>query len=454
MQINKIIFENINNLKGKHTIDFSSAPLSEAGMFAIVGPTGSGKSTILDVITLALFNRIPRFKKPLTKTEMEGSGSVMTRHTTQSSATVDFSVKNQLYTSKWEVSRTRTGTLKDYHMEIYEHSTGEFMDLKKSAVPKTNEKIIGLDYDQFIKSIILSQGQFAKFLKANSNERGLLLENITGSSIYRRIGQKAFEKNKKLKEEIESFKMRQADVELISEEELESINKEITLATKTVEELSTIIKSYAEFKQLKTEATKLKSQLSQQEYRLKVTTKQIEDFDREETKLKTHKLVSPYRKEITVYDMAVYQLNEIEGNHMKTEKRIEDAKQQLIIVIKNLSELTKTEINEGNFFNVMNEFESKVNSLDNDLRNIKERGEEVRKKVNKQVENASHDLQISLKSNISPAEAVNLLESRLQATSDSKINIGDPDLYILETSKAVSTPVSYTHLTLPTICSV
>lgn len=67
MKIHQITFKNINNLKGEHQISFNEAPLSAAGIFAIVGPTGSGKSTILDVITLALFNRIPRFKKRLQK---------------------------------------------------------------------------------------------------------------------------------------------------------------------------------------------------------------------------------------------------------------------------------------------------------------------------------------------------------------------------------------------------
>ena len=67
MKILRLKFKNINNLKGDHDIFFDKLPLSKAGIFAIVGPTGSGKSTILDVITLALFNKIPRFKKSISK---------------------------------------------------------------------------------------------------------------------------------------------------------------------------------------------------------------------------------------------------------------------------------------------------------------------------------------------------------------------------------------------------
>ncbi|MFZ1380776.1 MAG: AAA family ATPase, partial [Saprospiraceae bacterium] len=61
MKILRLRFKNIHSLKGEHLIDFTVAPLRDAGLFAITGPTGAGKSTILDVITLALFNKIPRF---------------------------------------------------------------------------------------------------------------------------------------------------------------------------------------------------------------------------------------------------------------------------------------------------------------------------------------------------------------------------------------------------------
>jgi exonuclease SbcC len=74
MKILKIRFENINSLKGLHEIDFTQKPLASSGLFAITGPTGSGKSTILDVITLALFNRIPRISEKISKNIIEKTG--------------------------------------------------------------------------------------------------------------------------------------------------------------------------------------------------------------------------------------------------------------------------------------------------------------------------------------------------------------------------------------------
>ena len=438
MQINRISFKNINNLKGEQAIDCSMAPLAHSGMFAIVGPTGSGKSTLLDVITLALFNRIPRFKKPMTKKEMEGSGSVMTRHTTDSFASIDFQIKDQLYTSRWEVSRTRTGTLKDYHMEIYHHGTAAFLDLKKSEVPRKNESIIGLDYDQFIKSIILSQGQFAKFLKADKNERGLLLENITGSSIYRRIGQKAWELNKKLREEIETFELRQADIELLDEASITELQNQITEAEKSVVSYDSLIKNLAEDKQTKQEILHQRQRHQQLQQAQQMITAQMDDFQSIERKLDFHDLSSPFRGKIAVYEMAAHQLNQVEGLILKSQSKIDQAKSQLKVVLQELSQLTDKEINEGNFKTEMKTFESAVITLDNDLKNITEQGTTIRLKTNKLVAEASPALKAKLSSSISPKEALLWIDGQVEDLPDDLSQDQDPDLYLLKLTQSLN----------------
>ena len=86
MKILTLHFKNIHSLKGEHRLDFTIPPLSVSGLFAITGPTGAGKSTVLDVITLALFSRIPRFDSKITNTEIEKIGSVMTQFTDDSYA--------------------------------------------------------------------------------------------------------------------------------------------------------------------------------------------------------------------------------------------------------------------------------------------------------------------------------------------------------------------------------
>jgi DNA repair protein SbcC/Rad50 len=193
MKIKKIYLKNINSFKGEHRIDFSENPLASAGLFAIVGPTGAGKSTILDAITLALFNRIPRFDKLISKNSVASNGSILTKGERECAVELTFSCKSGDFISKWSIEMNRNGNYNDYGMEIIDQRTQTPLPIKKSEVPDKNKELIGLSYDQFIKSILLSQGEFAKFLKSGKDERGQLLEDITGTQIYRKLGKKAFE---------------------------------------------------------------------------------------------------------------------------------------------------------------------------------------------------------------------------------------------------------------------
>ena len=190
MKILKIAFKNINSLRGEHEIDFTKEPFLQNSLFAITGPTGSGKTTILDVISLALFNQVPRLGK-LSTAEVLKKGAILTRNQKDAYAKITYECKQGIFASTWQISIARTGNLRDYHMELVNLESGH-LDLKKSDVPGKNEELIGLNYDQFIKSVVLAQGEFAKFLQVPKKERGALLEKITGTQIYRRIGQEAY----------------------------------------------------------------------------------------------------------------------------------------------------------------------------------------------------------------------------------------------------------------------
>ena len=221
MKILKIKIKNINCLRSEWGINFQSPPLSEAGLFAITGPTGSGKSTILDAITLALFNKIPRFESDaISKSFIEKSGSVVTKNETDSFVEVDYSCSKGIFRSKWSIATNKRGGLRDADMELVDVSTDKPILSGKKEVPKRNTELIGLTYDQFIKSILLSQGEFARFLKSKKDERGKLLEDITGMTVYRELGKRAFER---FKEKNEAIKSR---IEIIESEEAQLLPKE------------------------------------------------------------------------------------------------------------------------------------------------------------------------------------------------------------------------------------
>jgi exonuclease SbcC len=176
MKILKISFQNLNSLKGKHSIDLENGPLGEAGIFAITGPTGAGKSTLLDAITLALFGKAARY-------ETEANpGEMMTRGTGECSAEVLFECSQGRYTAKWNRARAHRnpeGKLQNPKREIAkapsgEADSGEILAEKVREADTLIESLTGLDYHRFLRSVLLAQGR-----SKNSSTR-----TTTSAAIY------------------------------------------------------------------------------------------------------------------------------------------------------------------------------------------------------------------------------------------------------------------------------
>ncbi len=233
MKIRKIKFKNIHSLKGEHEVDFSNGALSEAGLFLITGPTGSGKSTLLDIITLALYNRIPRIDSAISTAILEGDGGIMTRNAKDCYAEVEYSINGNIYRSHWSVERNRNNNLNPRKQELTEVISGNILDSGMTTVPKKNEEIIGLSYDQFVKAMVLSQGQFSKLLLAPRDERNKLLEDITGAKAYSEIGKAVFARYRKSKSAKEEQELKLGEIILIPEEEKRNLQRELTELDKT-----------------------------------------------------------------------------------------------------------------------------------------------------------------------------------------------------------------------------
>jgi len=217
MKILGIRFQNLNSLKGTHEIRFDQSPFLESGLFAITGPTGAGKTTILDAITVALYGKVHRHDRD--------AFEIMTRHTSESYAEVEFEVKQKMYRSRWSLRRSRgkvDGKLQDVKMELSEVGTGIIIESKLTEVKNLIVEITGLDYSQFLRSVMLSQGDFTRFLKASESERSELLEKITDTGIYSQISVWAFEKAKQEKKALEALQAKLNDVVLLLPEELEA----------------------------------------------------------------------------------------------------------------------------------------------------------------------------------------------------------------------------------------
>jgi exonuclease SbcC len=231
MKILNLKFKNINSLAGEWEIDFTRPEFTENGLFAITGKTGSGKSSILDAISLALYGKTPRV-------DVTGnSNDVMTRGTADCYAEIAFETAGKTWKATWKQERARTGTLKQIERCVADENNKIIADRisikgnRKADEKTVNEKIeeiLGLTFEQFTKVVMLAQGSFAAFLQADKADKGELLEQITGTEIYGIISKEVFERWKAENQKFENINIELGAIKILTEEETTDLQTEIT----------------------------------------------------------------------------------------------------------------------------------------------------------------------------------------------------------------------------------
>ena len=240
MKILAIRLKNLTSIEGTVEVDFMAEPLHSAGIFAISGPTGAGKSTLLDALCLALYDKAPRFATSVESVNLADVGdnqinqsdvrNLLRRGTSDGYAEVDFlGIDGRRYRSRWSVRRTRnkiSGSLQPQTLEVKELDTEkEFQGTKKELLIQLVE-LVGLTYEQFTRTVLLAQNDFATFLKSKGAAKAELLEKLTGTGVYSRISQEVYARNKAAQEEVTLIQNRMNVIELMPEEELLALQKE------------------------------------------------------------------------------------------------------------------------------------------------------------------------------------------------------------------------------------
>lgn len=215
MKILAVRGKNIASLDGEFELDFASGPLASAGIYAIAGPTGAGKSSLLDTMCLALFARTPRTDQakenevwlPDVKDSSLTQGdprNLLRRGTAAGYAEVDFVALNGYrYRARWSVRRARdkeNGALQNFRVTLSNLDTRSEEQGNRKEIQARIVELIGLTFSQFTRSVLLAQNDFSTFLKADQGEKASLLEKLTGTEMFSAISQSIYQQNARAKE--------------------------------------------------------------------------------------------------------------------------------------------------------------------------------------------------------------------------------------------------------------
>ena len=329
--------------QGGEVLNFEEGALGESTIFSIVGPTGSGKSTLLDAICLALYNRAPRYprKKGDKNQNIEifgaadasesnrlaptDSRNILTRGKKEGYSKLTFLANNgSIYRAEWHVRFQRV-RYENAKTALYKITRNREEISEETADWNELPNIIGLDYDQFLRTVLIAQGSFANFLTAKENERYELLEKLIGcEETYTNI---ATEIKKAKDQATDAYNQMAASVEavkqnLLNDEELIQLQEEIALLEKAEKELDSQLKAISKDLQWFEENDKQINQIATYQTDMEQAANAIKEMQAQILRLQLHDEVQPAVNLLQEVERQTQSIHEQEGNILKAEANI------------------------------------------------------------------------------------------------------------------------------------
>lgn len=403
MKIRQIRFRNINSFYGEHPpIQFNEGILSTTGLFVISGPTGAGKSTLLDVITLALFNRVPRISGAISNTSIIDEGILVNQQAslepgTAAYAEIEYEVAGKAYRSRWSIKKNRNGNWNNYEMEIAflpeGQMEGQLLPIKGlSEFPKKNEELIGLTYDQFIRSIVLAQGAFDQFLKARAAERSKMLERITGTEIYRQLGQRAHQVNREYGDRIRERRQEVGLISVLTDEQVEDLKTRQKAINDRLEELAKTIAFYTNEENHLRQIAEADRQLAELTKRQKAVEDRKQAFIPDALRLQRHELVADLAARFSEISSAERNQKTAEQDQQAAQNSLAELVRQQAVLLHKAQTLThNAKLTEQTFEKDLNDFREQVLALINQYNTERDKAKPALASIRKELESTKLD---------------------------------------------------------------
>src|SRR5258706_7259552 len=276
---------------------------------------------------------------------------------------VDYSCSQGIFRSKWSIATNKRGGLRETDMELIDVSTNKPILSGKKEVPKKNTQLIGLTYDQFIKSILLSQGEFARFLKSKKDDRGKLLEDITGMTVYRELGKRAFEKfkekNEAIKFRIESTESEEA--ELLSEEKEDELEQLVQIINTEIQHRESHYSSIEKVIEIKKRIQSIENEIEKYNHEEEGIKKIFEAFNENNAqRIFKHEQLLPHLNEIRNYLNIYNSIKSINEEIQREEPELENKERAVNETLNAISRLTSQKVEMQNAIKILTDFRDRV----------------------------------------------------------------------------------------------